>query len=125
MAQPLQTPPSSPPEGNQDQNLNRDVSPEGAYTTPMRIFGGIAWGTLLSLLIAMGCWAVPQFPRSWLWGIFGLWVLLSGLGIALQWSVARGACPKCGLVQTVPALGKRCPECRSYLKASQRQVVRF
>ncbi|NCJ06858.1 hypothetical protein GS597_10125 [Synechococcales cyanobacterium C] len=95
------------------------------YTSGMRIFGGIAWGTLVSVLVAIALILPPQVPRSWLWAIPPLWVALSLLGIALQWSVARGSCPKCGFELTVPILGKRCPKCRSYLKAVNRQIVKL
>ncbi len=95
------------------------------YTSGMRIFGGIAWGTVVSLVVALSLILPPQVPRSWLWVIPPLWLGLSGLGIALQWSVARGACPKCGFELTVPIMGKRCPKCRSYLKAVNRQIVKL
>lgn len=90
----------------------------------MRVFGGVAWGTLTAVLAAMVLILIPQVPRPALWAVVPLWVALSGLGILIQWSVARGACPKCGTVQTVPIMGKRCPKCRSYLKAVQRKIVR-
>ena len=68
---------------------------------------------------------IPQVPRPWLGGVPVLWVGLVILGIALQWSVARGLCPKCGYRLTVTKLGKRCPKCRSYLKAVDRKIVRI
>ncbi len=95
-----------------------------AYTSAMRVFGGIAWGTLTAVLVAMVLIIIPQVPRTALWAVLPLWMVLSGVGIVIQWSVARGACPKCGTVQTVPIMGKRCPKCRSYLKAIQREIVR-
>ncbi len=95
------------------------------YTVPMRIFGGVAWGSVLTITVGSILVIIPQYPRPWLWVVPGLWVGLSLLGITLQWSVARGACPKCGLEQTVPSLGKRCPECRSYLKAVDRKIIRY
>lgn len=95
------------------------------YTLPMRVFGGVVWGTLLSLGFGALLVVIPQYPRSGLWAVPIFWVVLSGIGVALQWNVARGACPKCGKVQIVPAMGKRCPECRSYLKAVNRRVMRY
>ena len=109
-----------PPSESQGQD-----NTEPSYTLPMRIFGGITWGTMLSLGVGFFLVLIPQVPRPGLWAVPVLWVVLSGLGIALQWNVARGACPKCGTVQIVPAVGKRCPECRSYLKSVNRQVVKY
>lgn len=96
-----------------------------AYTSGMRIFGGIAWGTVLTLVLGSTLILIPQVPRPWLWGLFPLWAGLALVGIGLQWSVARGACPKCGDRLTVSTLGKRCPQCRTYLKAVNRQIVKF
>lgn len=95
------------------------------YTSTMRAFGGVAWGTVLTLVVGSILVVLPQVPRPWLWGILPLWLGLSSLGISLQWSVARGACPKCGYPLVVTPLGKRCPQCRSYLKAVNRQIVKF
>ena len=94
------------------------------FTTSMRIFGGFAWGTLTMLVIAAILIVVPQVPRSWLWGILPSWVVLVAIGIATQWSIARGPCPQCGNPLVVPVMGKRCPQCRSYLKAADRKIVR-
>jgi hypothetical protein len=94
------------------------------YTSTMRLFGGVAWGTIMSLLVGSTLVLIPQVPRSWLWGVLPFWLGISLLGIALQWNIARGNCPKCGLQLTVPPQGKRCPQCRTYLKASDRQIVR-
>lgn len=108
---------SAPAQEADDADLN--------YTLPMRIFGGVTWGTMLSLAVGGFSLIVPKFPHPGLWAIPVVWVTLSGLGIALQWNVARGACPKCGTVQIVTRMGKRCPECRSYLKSVNREVVRY
>ena len=92
----------------------------------MRIFGGIAWGTLLTLPIASTAILIPQVPRPLLWFVPPLWLGLSMVGVLLQWSVARGHCPKCGYQPlTVPAIGKRCPRCRTFLKAVNRTIVRM
>lgn len=91
----------------------------------MRVFGGIVWGTLLSFGMGAILVVIPQYPRSGLWAVPVFWIALSSVGVYLQWNVARGACPKCGKVQIVPAVGKRCPDCRSYLKAVNRQVMRY
>ena len=98
---------------------------EISYTLPMRIFGGMTWGTILSLTVGLMLVLIPQIPRPGWWAAPVVWLFWSGLGIALQWKVARGPCPKCGFVQIVPPQGKRCPECRSYLKAVDRQVIKF
>lgn len=95
-----------------------------SYSSAMRVFGGVAWGTLLSLLVGLIMILLPQVPRSWLWAILPLWLGLSSIGVILQWSVARGACPKCGYQMTTSPLGKRCPQCRSYLKAVNRQIIK-
>jgi energy-coupling factor transporter transmembrane protein EcfT len=94
------------------------------FTTGMRIFGGVAWGTLSTISIAVILIVLPQVPRSWLWGILPSWVALVSLGIVLQWSTARGSCPKCGRPLVVSPMGKRCPQCRSYLKAVNRTIVK-
>jgi energy-coupling factor transporter transmembrane protein EcfT len=94
------------------------------FTTGMRIFGGVAWGTLSTISIAVILIVLPQVPRSWLWGILPSWVALVSLGIVLQWSTARGSCPKCGRPLVVSPMGKRCPHCRSYLKAVNRRIVK-
>ena len=108
-----------------DQASSHQSEAELSYTLPMRIFGGITWGTMLSLGVGLLLILIPQVPRPGLWVAPALWIGLSTLGITLQWNVARGACPKCGTVQIVPATGKRCPECRSYLKSVNRQVMRY
>ncbi len=95
------------------------------FTTSMRIFGGIAWGTVTTLTIAVILIVIPQVPRSWLWATIPLWAGLAVVGIGLQWSIARGACPKCGTRLVVPPMGKRCPQCRSYLKAVDRNIVKI
>ncbi|WP_404789502.1 hypothetical protein [Altericista sp. CCNU0014] len=95
------------------------------FTSAMRIFGGVAWGTITTLGIAVVLILIPQVPRPWLWGIIPSWIVLVGLGIALQWSVARGGCPKCGHPVVVPPMGKRCPNCRAYLKAVDRAIVKI
>lgn len=100
------------------------VEAELPFTTGMRIFGGVAWGTLTTLSIAVILIVLPQVPRSWLWGILPSWVALVSLGIVLQWSTARGFCPKCGKPLVVSPMGKRCPQCRSYLKAVDRTIVK-
>jgi hypothetical protein len=105
--------------------LNREDSPtELPFTTSMRIFGGVAWGTLTLLIVAAILIVLPQVPRPWLWGILPGWAMLVGLGIALQWSIARGPCPKCGRPLVVPVMGKRCPQCRSFLKAVNRDIIK-
>jgi hypothetical protein len=95
-----------------------------AYTSGMRIFGGVAWATILTGLVGTFLVVLPQYPRPWLWVVPALWPTLGAIGIALQWSVARGNCPKCGYALVVPAYGKRCPQCRSYLKAENRMIVK-
>lgn len=94
------------------------------YTNVMRIVGGVGWSTVLTLLIATALVLIPQVPRPWLWAVPPVWLVLSGLGVFLQWSVARGPCPKCGTVQSVPSTLKRCPDCRSYIKAVDRKIVK-
>jgi predicted RNA-binding Zn-ribbon protein involved in translation (DUF1610 family) len=94
------------------------------FTSAMRIFGGITWGTITTLAIAVVLIIIPQVPRPWLWGVIPSWIVLVGLGILLQWSVARGKCPKCGEPMVVPVQGKRCPKCRAYLKAVDRAIVK-
>jgi hypothetical protein len=94
------------------------------FTTNMRIFGGIAWGSITTFGIAVVLILIPQVPRSWLWATIPIWVGLAVVGIGLQWSIARGACPKCGKRLVVPPMGKRCPQCRSYLKAVDRNIVK-
>jgi hypothetical protein len=110
---------SSPPPATQPPT---EVDPP--YTTGMRIYGGVTWGSLTTLVIAAILITIPQVPRPWLWSIPLTWVALMLLGIALQWSVARGPCPKCGHHQMVTTQLKRCPSCRSYLKAMNRKIVR-
>lgn len=110
---------------NNEQPSDLESDLEMDYTLPMRVFGGVAWGTVVSLIIGTILVVIPQYPRPWLWVVPIVWTLFSWVGISLQWSVARGPCPKCGTVQTVPAPGKRCPDCRSYLKAVDRKVVKF
>ncbi|ABW25232.1 MULTISPECIES: hypothetical protein [Acaryochloris] len=100
-------------------------SPEDQdFTNSMRIVGGVGWSSVMTLIIGIVLVLIPQYPRPWLWYVIPLWVALSGLGVFLQWSVARGPCPKCGLVQSVPPTLKRCPNCRSYLKAVDRKIVK-
>jgi len=110
------------PQPEQELKPTSEVNPP--YTSAMRVFGGITWSTLLTLLIGSTLILLPQVPRPWLWSILPIWIGLSVVGIALQWSVARGACPKCGYRLTVTPLGKRCPQCRSYLKAMDRKIVK-
>lgn len=100
------------------------ASDEQDFTNAMRIVGGVGWSTVMTLGIGVILVLIPQVPRPWLWYVIPLWVALSGLGILLQWSVARGPCPKCGTVQSVPPTLKRCPNCRSYLKAIDRKIVK-
>ena len=95
-----------------------------AYTSVMKVFGGFAWGTLLTVFVGSTLVLVPQVPRPWLWSLLPIWAGLSIVGIVLQWPVVRGACPKCGCRLVVPPLGKRCPQCRSYLKAVNSKIVR-
>jgi hypothetical protein len=109
---------------NISENRSLDPTDKGTYTTGMRIFGGISWATILTVIISATLIVIPQVPRPWLWGIPPVWFTLGLIGIALQWSVARGACPKCGYNLVVPAMGKRCPQCRSYLKAENRTIVK-
>lgn len=90
----------------------------------MRIVGGVGWSSVMTLGIGIVLVLIPQFPRPWLWSVIPLWVALSGLGVFLQWSVARGPCPKCGFVQSVPPTLKRCPNCRSYIKAVDRKIIK-
>lgn len=97
---------------------------EPPFTIGMRIFGGLAWGTLTALVFAAILIVLPQVPRFWLWGVLPGWAILVSVGIALQWSTARGPCPKCGRPLVVPAMGKRCPQCRSFLKAVDREIVK-
>ncbi|MGK7913402.1 MAG: hypothetical protein AB4050_18270 [Synechococcus sp.] len=114
--------------GNTPQKQQPQSSPAANpedYTNGMRIAGGMIWGTVLSLTVGSGMVLLPQVPRPWLWGVPVLWVSLSALGIWLQWSVARGKCPKCGHEQSVTRLGKRCPQCRTFLQASNRKIVRI
>jgi hypothetical protein len=94
------------------------------FTSAMRIFGGVTWGTITTLAIAAILIIIPQVPRPWLWGILPTWAVLIILGIILQWSVARGECPKCKHPMVVTATGKRCPKCRAYLKAVDRTIVK-
>jgi hypothetical protein len=96
-----------------------------SFTSAMRIFGGVTWGTITTLAIAAVLIIIPQVQRSWLWGIIPSWIALVSLGIILQWSVARGECPKCRHSMVVTATGKRCPKCRSYLKAVDRTIVKI
>ena len=103
----------------------REELAEEEYTSAMRIAGGIGWGTLLSLTVGSTMVLIPQVPRQWLWGVLPLWAGLSAIGIALQWSIARGHCPKCGFSLSVPSLGRRCPQCRTFLKAVDRKIVRI
>lgn len=95
------------------------------YTSAMRIFGGLSWGTLISLTLASGLIIIPQVPRAWLWVIPPVWLALVAIGITLQWQIARGHCPKCGTAVIVPTTGLRCPNCRTYLKAVNREVRRM
>jgi hypothetical protein len=95
------------------------------FTTGMRIFGGVSWATILSLVIGAVLVCIPQYPRPWLWVVPPLWLALGIIGVALQWSVAQGNCPKCNYPLMVPAMGKRCPQCRSYLKARNRVIVKI
>ena len=110
---------------NRSQPETSSTTPEEEYTSAMRIVGGIGWGTLLSMTVGSAMVLIPQVPRSWLWVVLPMWGGLSALGILLQWSIARGECPKCGHPQSVPALGRRCPNCRTYLKAVNRKIIRI
>jgi energy-coupling factor transporter transmembrane protein EcfT len=112
----------SPNPNSQDETSSD--SEDQSFTSAMRIFGGVTWGTITTLAIAVVLILIPQIPRPWLWGIIPTWIGLIGLGILLQWSVARGECPKCGNPVVVPPQGKRCPNCRAYLKAADRSVVK-
>jgi hypothetical protein len=94
------------------------------FTSGMRIFGGVAWGTITTLLITIVLILIPQVPRVWLWIALPLWVGLISVGIILQWAIARGTCPKCNYPIIVPPMGKRCPQCRAYLKAVDRKIVK-
>lgn len=96
-----------------------------AYGSGMRIFGGFSWGTLLSLVFGSVLVVIPQVPRSWLWVVPPTWLGLVLLGIAMQWSVARGHCPKCQTPLVVPPGGRRCPQCKTALKAQNREIVRL
>lgn len=100
------------------------VAAEQEYTNVMRVFGGVGWASVMSFIVAVILILVPQAPRPWLWYVIPLWIALSSLGVFLQWSVARGPCPKCGYVQSVPPTLKRCPDCRSYIKAIDRKIVK-
>lgn len=106
------------------QPPSKDSNDEMAYTSAMRIYGGVAWGSLLSFLVAVTLIILPQVPRSWLWTVAPLWLSLCGIGVLLQWSVARGACPKCGHRQSTTPMMTKCPKCRSYLKAVNRKIVK-
>jgi hypothetical protein len=112
------------PTPNSQNETTASTEPE-SFTSGMRIFGGVAWGTITTLAIAVVLIIIPQVPRPWLWGIIPSWIALVSLGIILQWSVARGPCPKCGHPMVVTATGKRCPKCRSYLKAVDRTIVKI
>lgn len=114
---------ASPTPSSQDKT-SASTEPE-SFTSGMRIFGGVAWGTITTLAIAVVLIIIPQVPRPWLWGIIPSWVALVSLGIILQWSVARGPCPKCGHPMVVTATEKRCPKCRTYLKAVDRTIVKI
>jgi hypothetical protein len=107
---------------SQQQIVSRD--PELTYTSAMRLYGGLAWGSLFTVGVGIVMILLPQVPRPWLWNLLPLWIGLVGIGVLLQWFVARGACPKCGHPQTVPPFLARCPQCRSYLKAVNRQIIR-
>jgi hypothetical protein len=39
------------------------------FTSAMRIFGGVTWGTITTLAIAVILILIPQVPRPWLWGV--------------------------------------------------------
>lgn len=103
-------------------NIETDV-PE--YGSGMRIFGGVSWGTLLTLVFASVLVVIPQIPRPWLWVVPPTWLGLIILGVAMQWSVARGLCPKCSTPLVVPPGGRRCPQCKTALKAQNREIVRL
>jgi energy-coupling factor transporter transmembrane protein EcfT len=107
-----------------EQPTHQDREDDLPYTTSMRIFGGVTWGTITTLGIAVILILVPQVPRPWLWSTIPIWLGLISLGVFLQWSIARGPCPKCGYRLVVPPMGKRCPQCRSYLKAVDRTITR-
>ncbi len=102
----------------------QESNDEMVYTSAMRIYGGVAWGSLLSVLIAAVLIILPQVSRPWLWSIIPLWVSLCGVGVLLQWSVARGACPKCGHQQSTTPMMTKCPQCKAYLKAVNRKIVK-
>jgi energy-coupling factor transporter transmembrane protein EcfT len=112
---------------NSKPTSSQPSPPEEAlpYTSGMRIFGGTAWGTLIMMLVASILVVIPQFPRPWLWVIPPGWLFLVLVGVALQWSVARGNCPKCGTALVVPPGGRRCPQCKTALKAQNREIVRL
>jgi energy-coupling factor transporter transmembrane protein EcfT len=112
------------PQSESSPNPEKPEEADLPFTTGMRIFGGIAWGTLTTISLSVILIVLPQVPRSWLWSILPSWVALVSLGIALQWSTARGGCPKCGRPLVVSPMGKRCPQCRSYLKAVNRTIVK-
>ena len=106
-------------------NTSKTSSPDDQeYTNVMRIVGGVGWSSVMTFIIGVALILLPQVPRPWLWSVLPLWGGLSALGVFLQWSVARGPCPKCGSVQSVPPTLKRCPSCRSYLKAVDRKIVK-
>ena len=116
---------SKPQEPLQASSIESEAKDdETNYTVPMRIFGGMTWGTILTLTVGLMFALIPQIPRPGWWAAPIIWLFWSGLGIGLQWNVARGPCPKCGTVQIVPMGGKRCPTCRSYLKSINRQVIK-
>lgn len=117
--------PSSKKQSKADRLATDHPEQDLPFTTGMRIFGGVAWGTLTTLTLASILIVLPQVPRPWLWGILPTWVILIAVGIGLQWSIARGACPTCGRSLVVPPMGKRCPQCRSYLKAVNRSIVKI
>jgi hypothetical protein len=112
------------PSSKSPQLAHEHTEEDLPFTTGMRIFGGIAWGTITTLSLAAILILIPQVPRSWLWATIPIWAGLTVVGIGLQWAIARGVCPKCGTRLVVPPMGKRCPQCRSYLKAVDRKIVK-
>ncbi len=113
---------SPKPDLQDETSSSPEVQP---FTSAMRIFGGVTWGSITTLAIAVILILIPQVPRPWLCGVIPTWIGLMSLGVLLQWSVARGACPKCGNPVVVPPQGKRCSKCRAYLKAVDRAIVKI
>ena len=60
----------------------------------MRIYGGVTWGSLLTLVIAAILITVPQVPQPWLWSIPPTWIALMLLGVAPAMVRRAGTLPQ-------------------------------